>query len=248
MSESVVELRVKLLGTGAAILAGSRAKSSVYIEKGYTSILIDAGPPLQQRLFEEGIDPRRIKYVVITHIHQDHLFGLPGFMYEIEALGAKESPEIIVPQDSLEEARLLLEKYGPKRMEYVFRGMSGERGVLEKEGFRIVYYRVKHPIPTYAVRIEFGNTGLFYSSDTMYMRELESLASTTIAIHEATIPVSLEDRAWEIGGHSSPRQALRVIRKAEYKILTHLTELSFKGHDYSDSSFIAASDGLEIII
>ncbi len=244
----MVKLRVKLLGTGAAILAESRAKSSVYVECGSTRILIDAGPPLQQRLYEENIDPAKINFIIITHIHQDHLFGLPGFMYEIEASGVKEPPKLIVPRDSLEDVEFLLKNYGPKRMKYTFRTMKGDQGVLEIDSIKVRYYRVKHPLPTYALKLEFKDTGLFYSSDTMYMKELEDMASTTIAIHEATIPVSLEDKAWEIGGHSSPRQALRVIRNAEYRILTHLTKLSFKGYDYSSADFIIASDGLEIIV
>ncbi len=241
-------LRVVFLGTGASVLAGSRAKSSVYVEAGSTRLLIDAGPPLQQRLFEEGIDPTCIDAIIITHVHQDHLFGLPGLLYEIEARGITSSPLIIVPAGSSSAIKEMLRLFGPSKMRYSTRLIEGEEHEMSIGDVQLLFRKVKHPIPTYAVRIEYGGAGLFYSSDTMYMPELEKLASCDIAIHEATIPEEMEERAWSIGGHSSPRQALRVIRNASIRVLTHISELSFASKRDYDISFITAADGLEIRI
>ncbi len=241
-------LRVVFLGTGASVLAGSRAKSSVYVEGGSTRLLIDAGPPLQQRLFEENIDPTRINAVIITHVHQDHLFGLPGLLYEIKAKGVTSAPLIVVPAGSAGILKEMLRLFGPSEMQYSMKLIEGEEHEMHIGDVRLFFKKVKHPIPTYAVRIEYGGAGVFYSSDTMYMQELEKLASCDIAIHEATIPEEMEEQAWSIGGHSSPRQALRVTRNASIRVLTHISELSFASKRDYDISFITATDGLEIRI
>ncbi len=51
-----------------------RLRSSFFIEKGNTRILIDAGPDLRQQLLRSNIVD--IDAVLITHEHQDHTAGL----------------------------------------------------------------------------------------------------------------------------------------------------------------------------
>lgn len=51
-----------------------RLRSSVHIETGGTSIVIDTGPDFRQQMLREGIS--RLDAVVFTHGHRDHLAGL----------------------------------------------------------------------------------------------------------------------------------------------------------------------------
>lgn len=51
-----------------------RLRSSLYVEKGNTRILVDAGPDLRQQLLRSAIHD--IDAVLISHEHQDHTAGL----------------------------------------------------------------------------------------------------------------------------------------------------------------------------
>jgi phosphoribosyl 1,2-cyclic phosphate phosphodiesterase len=52
----------------------NRLRTSIYIEDGDTSILVDCGPDFRQQAIHEHI--RQISAVILTHEHYDHVGGL----------------------------------------------------------------------------------------------------------------------------------------------------------------------------
>ncbi|MDR0556045.1 MAG: MBL fold metallo-hydrolase [Holosporaceae bacterium] len=51
-----------------------RSRSSILIEVGNTSLLVDTSPDLRQQLLDNGID--KIDAVIFTHSHYDHVGGI----------------------------------------------------------------------------------------------------------------------------------------------------------------------------
>src|SRR5262245_45108328 len=72
-------LQVTLLGTGNPRPTLDRFGPSILVEAGSRRVLIDAGRGASQRLFE--IDGRDalvgLDAVFLTHLHSDHVVGLP---------------------------------------------------------------------------------------------------------------------------------------------------------------------------
>jgi len=63
-------------------LASGSKGNCYYIETNETSLLVDCGLSLKQtesRLFSIGVDPNKIKYILVTHEHIDHTKGLEVF-------------------------------------------------------------------------------------------------------------------------------------------------------------------------
>jgi ribonuclease Z len=245
-----LNLELLFLGTGASVFPGRRAHSSILVwdnSNGSEKILLDAGQPLQQRLWEENIDVKEIGIIVITHLHPDHVLGLPGFFHELKAKEGRIPPVIYAPIDSVEYIEELLKTYGPSGIRPEIVGVS-DGDTVRAKGYKLSFIKTLHPITTLAIRIENmeGKT-LFYSSDTAYYPRLENFAKADIGIHEATIPLSMEDRALEIGMHSSPRQAVKILSSSRMKVLTHISLLSFKDSFCGEGSeYIVAYDGLRI--
>src|SRR6476661_1741755 len=89
------------LGTGAGIPAKARNVSAIaleLLEERGAVWLFDCGEATQHQILRTPVKPRRIEKIFITHLHGDHIYGLPGF------LGSR----------SFQGGESLLTVYGPK--------------------------------------------------------------------------------------------------------------------------------------
>ena len=76
------------------VLASGSSGNSIYVSRGQTRVLIDAGlvgKQIGERLISIGVDPSGLRAIVVTHEHTDHIkgvgvlarrFGIPIWMTE----------------------------------------------------------------------------------------------------------------------------------------------------------------------
>ncbi len=84
-----MELGLVFLGTSAAVPTARRGLPSIaYMYRGGI-VLMDAGEGTQERLQRCGLSPLRIEAVLVTHMHGDHVFGLPGLLQSMAMLGRR---------------------------------------------------------------------------------------------------------------------------------------------------------------
>ena len=69
-----------ILGAGDAFNSGGLNQSAYLMEGAGSSVLIDCGANTPAALETHGKDPNAIDAVLLTHLHGDHLAGLP-FLY-----------------------------------------------------------------------------------------------------------------------------------------------------------------------
>src|ERR1043166_2582144 len=69
--------KVTLLGTGSPRPLMERFGPSLLVEAGSERILIDCGRGTPQRLVQLNIPLRDITSVFLTHLHSDHVMGVP---------------------------------------------------------------------------------------------------------------------------------------------------------------------------
>ncbi|MBM7642642.1 ribonuclease Z [Streptococcus loxodontisalivarius] len=76
-------MELQFLGTGAGQPAKQRNVSSLVLkllDEINEVWMFDCGEGTQRQILETTIKPRKIKKIFITHLHGDHVLGLPGFL------------------------------------------------------------------------------------------------------------------------------------------------------------------------
>jgi len=72
--------KIVFLGTGASIPSLKRGAPAVALCYDNGILLFDCGEGTQMRLAQTGLSPFKIHTIFISHLHGDHIFGLPGFV------------------------------------------------------------------------------------------------------------------------------------------------------------------------
>lgn len=120
-------MRIVFLGTAASIPTSTRALSSVAVQRMGELFLFDCGEGTQRQMIQAKIGLNRKTRVFITHMHGDHILGLPGILQTMSLLG-RDKP---------------LQIYGP----------AGIAGFIEAM-IRTVRFSLRFPVETYEIEEE----------------------------------------------------------------------------------------------
>ncbi len=69
-----------ILGSNAAVPVRNRFPSAQVLTTDHSSYLIDCGEGTQMQMIKYNVRPSRISHIFISHLHGDHIFGLPGLI------------------------------------------------------------------------------------------------------------------------------------------------------------------------
>jgi ribonuclease Z len=194
--------RVTLLGTGAPRPSKARGGPSILVEAGSTKILVDAGRGAAERLW--GIGGRDllsgVDVVLLTHLHSDHVVGLPELWLDSWLFGRKAPLRLDGPPgtaalaSNLERAFAFDVETRRDRDEHLpgagaaidARDLAPE-AVVEIGGVKITAFEVDHgPVkPAYGYRIEWAGRSVVFSGDTRFSENLIAHAKgCDVLIHE----------------------------------------------------------------
>jgi len=202
------------LGTAAAVPDETHANTYLAVEGEQGFFLIDCADSPLIRMRRAGLTPERLRGLIITHFHPDHVFGVPILLMNTWLLGRTDPLPVYGLQDALERFKAMMDLLHWQEWPGLFpvpcRTVAEEVGapVLEDEEFRVTGAPVKHLVPTLGLRIENKRSGgvVAYSSDTSPCDAVVALArGADILIHEA---------AKNTLGHSSAAQAGEIARRA----------------------------------
>lgn len=85
------------LGTSAAIPAHGRHLSACALRREGRVLLFDCGEGAQYQLLRAGVKRSRIDAVFVTHLHGDHIYGLPGLLTTAALLERTDPLTIVGP-------------------------------------------------------------------------------------------------------------------------------------------------------
>lgn len=89
---------VTILGSNSAVSVANRYPSGQVLQIGNQHILIDCGEGTQFRMSEYEVRKSKINTILITHLHGDHVFGLPGLLTSYQLQGRTNPLTILGPE------------------------------------------------------------------------------------------------------------------------------------------------------
>lgn len=189
----------KVLGSAGAESPGS--KSPAFLIDG--RVLLDAGT-IGTALTE--IEQRKIRHILITHAHLDHVKAIPSLADNIAIANKKHGVVIMGVSGALKTLRrhLLNNRLWPDftkicaQMEPVISLRTIQPGnTFSLDGYRITPFRVRHTVPAVGYRVvNRRERTLFYTGDTGPTHGLWKAVGTVHAlIIEVSFPTELEPLA-----------------------------------------------------
>jgi len=155
-------MKVIFLGTSSGMPTLKRNASSVaLVFKNKNKIwLWDCGEGTQQQIQKTSLKLSKLEKIFISHLHGDHLFGLPGLLASRGLRGGKNQSKVQIfgPEDLdiyLKETLNITKTYIPYEIEIKIIPPNLSEGIIwEDEDYIVRYTEVNHNMKTYAYSVE----------------------------------------------------------------------------------------------
>ena len=185
-------LKVTLLGTGYPRPVMERFGPSILVEAGKEKLLFDCGRGATQRLYQLKVPFSEVTALFLTHLHSDHIVGIPDFYLTGWIFGRSTPLRVWGPEGTAEMMSHLQQAYQfdihirrdvdeklPAQGVVVV-AKDIEQGVVYQNGdLKVTAFTVDHsPVkPALGYRVDYAGHSVVLSGDTRYSENLIQLLS-----------------------------------------------------------------------
>jgi ribonuclease Z len=197
-------MRVTLLGTGTPFPNTERFGSAILVEVAGKRLLFDCGRGVVIRLTQAGVSPKDIDGLFLTHLHSDHVVGIPDLWLSGWFMGRNKPLPTWGPLGTLSMAKHLSQAFAfdvrirqsapdplpAKGVEIDAKDV--EQGEIYNDGSaRISAFLVDHGTvkPAFGYRVDSADHAVVISGDTKFCQNLVDFArGADCLIHVAWSP------------------------------------------------------------
>lgn len=249
--------RMTLLGTGVPTPVMERFGQSILVEAGKEILLFDAGRGALIRLSQLQPPVKEVRNIFLTHLHSDHIVGLPDVWLTGWLNGRPETPlRVWGPRGTIEmmshldkafqydiRIRLYDDRLPPEGVVVLAEDIT-EGVVFEQNGVKVTAIEVDHfPIqPSFGYRIDYEGRSVVISGDTRFSEHLISGAQgADVIVHEVIASGMLRKRFPDnpevmervIAHHTTPEQAGEVFNRVQpgLAVFTHIIPVTATAGD-----------------
>jgi ribonuclease Z len=119
-------LKIVFLGTSGSMPTPERSSSAIAVKMGRSVVLLDCGEGTQRQMIAAHIGFSRVKTIFVTHLHGDHVLGIPGLLQSM----------------TLQKREEQLNIFGPKGILTFLQGVSNSLG---GPGFPVAVHEINEP-------------------------------------------------------------------------------------------------------
>lgn len=143
---------LNVLGTASAKPTSSRNPSAQVLDVRGRLFLVDCGEGAQRQFCRQRLSFDRIDAIFISHIHGDHVFGLPGLLSTIGLATSRKSIKVFGPQALGAILKFYLSYYGDQigiRVDFIPVKTKGPQVIFENKFLTVEAFPLNHRIETY---------------------------------------------------------------------------------------------------
>lgn len=267
------EVAVQVLGSGGPMHGQSRGAPAYLVWINHKpAAVIDMGGDTPTALVKAGVGANRIGTILISHIHPDHVSGLPDFLWGEITANRSSSLSIVGPDggQGIADIRTFLERlFGehgafagmqtllaggefPVNIQTVATGQKTITTVSDRDGISVFAYPVVHgKAPAVAYRVDGSDFRIVFGGDQTYLdpgfAEFADRADLLILHATVNAQVNASPLAHSVG---SPQDLGLTARHAHAKevVLAHLmlaTSMNQDAHLWSLSNIDSVSVAVE---
>jgi len=146
-----MSIRVTFLGTAGAIPTNERSLPAVLMQRGNEQFMFDCGEGAQRQMIKAKTGFHKKMKIFITHMHGDHVLGLPGLLQTMALMDRQKPVEIYGPVgtahflDCLRETLQFILTFQVDVHELADAGV-----VCNEEEYTVTAARSNHVVPSFA--------------------------------------------------------------------------------------------------
>lgn len=150
-------MEIQFLGTGAGSPGKFRNVTSTalrLLDERNSVWLFDVGEATQHQILRTTLKPRKIDKIFITHLHGDHIFGLPGLLSSRSFQGG-EAPLTIYGPKGIRDFVEVSMRVSQTKLSYKIRyqEITNDGPIFEDDKFKVYAQHLDHKITCYGYRI-----------------------------------------------------------------------------------------------
>ena len=142
------KIQLTFLGTSSAVPTVSRNHTALWLKYKDENILIDCGEGTQRQIRKAKINPCKITRLVLTHLHGDHVFGIPGLFQTLNLNNYSKTLEIYGPKPIKKFIDDIFKTFAPSRIKIKINVHEVSEKVFETKDFKITSLPLQHGTPT----------------------------------------------------------------------------------------------------
>jgi len=142
---------VTILGSGAATPTSNRYPSAQALQIDERVFLIDCAEGTQMQLRRYKVKIQQVRAIFISHLHGDHVYGLPGLLASLSMLDRTEPLDMFVPPSLEEWLTAHMKYFMPLGFPLQFHTLTAKEPeiIYDDKRFTVTCFPLKHRIPTW---------------------------------------------------------------------------------------------------
>ncbi|MGU9869255.1 ribonuclease BN [Kluyvera ascorbata] len=151
-------MQLTFLGTSAGVPTRTRNVTAMLLNPQHPTQpglwLFDCGEGTQHQLLHTAFHPGKIERIFISHLHGDHLFGLPGLICSRSMSGSAQPLTLYGPKGLKEFVETTLRLSG-SWTDFPLEVVEISGGEILDDGLRkVTAFPLNHPVECYGFRVE----------------------------------------------------------------------------------------------
>ena len=159
-----MSIRVVFLGTSGSVPTLKRSLPAVVVQCPRDQWMFDCGENVQRQMMQAKVSFHRKMKIFITHLHGDHVLGLPGLLQTMALMDRKEPVQVYAPK-GLKEFLLCTKETLNFGLTYPveINEILSEGIVCDEAEYQVIATKSNHAIASYAYAfVEKPRPGKFY--------------------------------------------------------------------------------------